>query len=75
MRRRFCKATRGLVTGFECTSRIDCLIVVTPTFSEEPIEPGMAVLGVIDRLALAKQMQEILNAALRPSSTRKETDQ
>ena len=71
-RRTFCKATRALVASFRCEAGANGKILVEPSFTQEPLEPGAPVLGLLDRKALAAQAEEILNGALGKSTPTRE---
>ncbi len=58
------KRWRKVIRGFKAASCADDSVRIEPIFSVDPWEPGCAVLGVLDRLALAADIEELLNQKL-----------
>lgn len=57
---------RKVVERFVVHSYPDGTMAIAPICSVEPVEPGCPVLGFHERLALAKDIEELLNQRLKP---------
>jgi len=55
-----------VVERFVVHSYPDGTMAIAPICSVEPVEPGCPVLGFHERLALAKDIEELLNQRLKP---------